>query len=73
MLYVLGTKVKKIDASLADEDGYAEMNLLDECTKNVPKKYREWLWSANGREIHYIRQSQHSDQRECNLELTAEE
>lgn len=66
VLYVLGTKVKKIDASLAGEDGYAEMNLLDECMENVPKKHSEWLWSIGGREIHYVRQSQHSGQRECN-------
>jgi len=66
VLYVLGTKVKKIDASLAGEDGYAEMNLLNECTENVIKKYGEGLWSIGGREIHYIRQSQHSGQRECN-------
>ena len=41
VLYVLGTKVKKIDASLAGEDGYAEMNL----TSGDSKKYGESLWS----------------------------
>ena len=37
VLYVLGTKVKKIDASLAGEDGYAEMNFLGECTEDGTK------------------------------------
>ena len=53
VLYVLGTKVKKIDASLAGEDGYAEMNL----TSGDSKKYGESLWSISGRKIHYVRPS----------------